>query len=246
MTLLPEWATAFMLAFARVGVLVMLLPGLSERMMPMRIRLAIALLLSLVFLPVAQPVLPTGSPIATLFIEVAIGFTIGFMVRLIVSALQTAGLIIAQDLGLSFAQSVDPTAGSQGASLANFLVLLGATLVFTSDLHHMAITAIGASYQKLPPGVLPNPGDAASMAMRTMATSFTLAVKIAAPFAVFAIVFNLGLGVLSRMMPSLQVFFLAMPASVLLGMLMLIAVLGVMMNVYLSELGGLLAVLNGR
>lgn len=246
MTLLPEWATAFMLAFARVGTLVMLLPGLSERAMPMRVRLSIALLMTLVFLPVAQPFLPSGSPLATLFIELAIGFTLGFMVRLLVAALQIAGTVIAQDVGLSFAQSVDPTAGSQGTAIANLLTLLGATLVFVTDLHHLAISAIGASYMKLPPGTLPEAGDALALAMRTMGTSFSLAVKIAAPFAIFAIVFNLGLGVLSRMMPSLQVFFLAMPASVLLGMLMLLAVIGVMMNVYLGELEGVLAVLNGR
>lgn len=246
MTMLPEWATAFMLAFGRVGVLVMLLPGLSERVMPMRVRLAIALMLTLVFLPIAQPLTPRSSPLSTLFIEIAIGFTLGFMARLIVSALQTAGAIIAQDIGLSFAQSVDPTAGSQGAAISTFLTVLGATLVFTSDLHHLAITAIGASYMKLPPGALPESGDALSLAMRTMATSFALSVKIAAPFAVFAIVFNIGLGLLSRMMPQLQVFFLALPASALLGMMMLLAVLGVMMNVYLDELAGLLGVLNGR
>ncbi len=246
MNLLPEWATAFMIAFARVGVLVMLLPGIGERMIPARVRLVFALLLTLVFLPVVQPLLPTAAPIATLFVELMIGATLGIMARIMVAALQTAGSIIAQDLNLSFAQSVDPTAGSQGTALANLIIMLGVTLVFTTDLHHLAITAIGASYMKLPPGVVPGSGDAATLALRTMATSFALAVKIAAPFAVFAIVFNLGLGVLSRMMPSLQVFFVAMPASVLLGMIMLLAVIGVMMRVYIDELAGLLAVLNGR
>ncbi|WP_342361536.1 flagellar biosynthetic protein FliR [Terrarubrum flagellatum] len=246
MTLLPEWATAFMLTFARVGVLVMLLPGLGERAMPTRLRLSSALLLTLTFLPIAQPLIPQGAPLATLFIELAIGFTLGFMARLMVSALQTAGVVIAQDIGLSFAQSVDPTAGSQGTAIANLLTLLGATLVFTSDLHHLAISAIGASYTKLPPGALPDASDAVRMALSVMATSFSLAVKIAAPFAVFAIVFNLGLGLLSRMMPALQVFFLALPASVLLGMLMLLGVLAIAMGVYLDELGRLLAVLNGR
>lgn len=246
MTLAPEWAAAFMLAFARVGTLVMLLPGISERALPTRIRLALALALTLVFLPVAQPLLPRGSLIAALLTEIAIGFTLGFMARLIVSALQTAGTVVAQDLGLSFAQTVDPTAGSQGTAIANLLTLLGATLVFVTDLHHLAISAIGASYMKLPPGALPDAGDALSLAMRTMATSFALAVKIAAPFAVFAIVFNVGLGLLSRMMPALQVFFIALPASVLLGMLMLLAVIGVMMSVYLDALGDILGILNGR
>lgn len=244
MTLLPEWAAAFMLTFARVGVLVMLLPGIGERVMPARIRLALALMLTLVFLPMARPLLPAATPILTLFIELMIGLTLGLTARLLIGALQTAGAVLAQDLGLSFAQSVDPTAGSQGTALSNLLVLLGATLVFTTDLHHLAISAIGASYMRLPPGIVPPAGDAATLAVATMATSFSLAVKIAAPFAVFAIVFNIGLGVLSRMMPSLQVFFLALPASVLLGMLMLFVTIGVMMNVYLGELGDLLARLN--
>lgn len=246
--MLPEWATAFLLVFARVGVMVMLFPGLGERMVPGRIRLSIALLLTLVFLPFAAPMIKTAGPdtIRILFIELAIGLMLGMITRLLVTALQTAGAVIAQDMGLSFAQTVDPTAGTQGAAISNLLVLMGAVLVFTTDLHHLAISAIGASYVNLPPGVLPPTSDALTLAMKTMATGFMLAVKIAAPFAVFAIVFNLGLGLLSRLMPALQVFFLAMPASVLLGMLMLMATIGVIMTQYIAELQGFFAVLNGR
>ncbi|MGL5737048.1 MAG: flagellar biosynthetic protein FliR, partial [Beijerinckiaceae bacterium] len=88
--------------------------------------------------------------------------------------------------------------------------------------------------------------DAVTLAMKTMATGFSLAIRIAAPFIVFAIIFNLGLGLLSRLMPSLQVFFLALPASVLLGMLMLVATIGVIMTQYIAELQGYFAMLNGR
>ncbi|MGL4323945.1 MAG: flagellar biosynthetic protein FliR [Beijerinckiaceae bacterium] len=248
MTLLPEWSAAFLLVFARVGTLVMLFPGLGERFVPGRVRLSVALLLTLVFLPFASPMIKTAGPdtIRILFIEIAIGLMLGLITRLIVTSLQTAGAVIAQDLGLSFAQTVDPTAGTQGASISNLLVMMGAVLVFTTDLHHLAISAIGASYINLPPGVLPPTSDTLTLAMKTMATGFALAVKIAAPFAVFAIVFNFGLGLLSRLMPSLQVFFLAMPASVLLGMLMLMATIGVIMTQYIAELQGFLAVLNGR
>lgn len=248
MTMLPEWATAFMLVFARVGTLVMLFPGIGERFVPGRMRLSLALLLTLVFLPFAQPMIRAAGPdiIRVLFIELAIGFMLGLITRLIVTALQTAGAVIAQDMGLSFAQTIDPTAGTQGAAISNLLVMMGAVLVFTTDLHHLAISAIGASYMNLPPGVLPPASDALTLAMKTMATGFALAVKIAAPFAVFAIVFNLGLGLLSRLMPALQVFFLAAPASILLGILMLMATIGVMMTEYISELQGYFGVLNGR
>ncbi|MGL5735202.1 MAG: flagellar biosynthetic protein FliR, partial [Beijerinckiaceae bacterium] len=136
MTLLPEWSTAFLLVFARVGVLVMLFPALGERFVPGRVRLTMALMLTLVFLPFAQPMIRSAGPdlIRILFVELAIGFMLGLITRLLVTSLQTAGAVIAQDLGLSFAMTVDPTAGTQGAAISNLLVLMGAVLVFTTDL----------------------------------------------------------------------------------------------------------------
>ena len=248
--MLPQWAALFVLVFARVGTLVMLLPGLGERFAPARVRLGLGLALTLVFLPFAGPLFKidvASGPgiIGALLVEIATGLTLGMSARLIVATLQTAGMVIAQDLQLSFAQTVDPTAGTQGAAIGNLLTIVGVTLIFVTDLHHLAISAIGASYTTMPPGMPPDTGDAASLILRTLASSFSLAVKIAAPFAVFAIVFNVGLGMLARMMPALQIFFLAMPVSVMFGMLLLAAVIGVMMGGFLDEMGRFLRVLNG-
>jgi flagellar biosynthetic protein FliR len=171
---------------------------------------------------------------------------LGLSVRMVVGALQTAGNIVAQQLGLAFAMSVDPAMGGQQAAIGNFLTLLGITLIFAADLHHLALTAIGDSYTFLPPGGVPEVGDAAMLAIRAVGRSFALAVQIAAPFIVFAMLFNLGLGVLSRLMPQLQVFFLALPATILIGMLVLLAVVGVMMAVFLEDLGSFLSGLGGR
>ena len=113
-------------------------------------------------------------------------------------------------------------------------------MIFAADIHHVAIAAIRDSYTLLPPAGTLVTGDAASLAIRAAALGFSLAVQISAPFIVFAILFNVGLGVLSRLMPSLQVFFLAMPATILIGMLVLLAAIGVMMNVFVSELGAFL------
>jgi len=159
---------------------------------------------------------------------------------MVVGALQTAGTIIAQQLGLSFAMSVDPAMGGQQAAIGNLLTLLGIAVIFAADLHHVAIAAIRDSYALLPPAGTLVTGDAANLAVRAAALGFSLAVQISAPFIVFAILFNVGLGVLSRLMPSLQVFFLAMPATILVGMLILLAALGVMMNVFVTELGAFL------
>jgi flagellar biosynthetic protein FliR len=242
--LIPDLATAYMLTFARVGTLVMLMPGIGEQLITPRGRLAFALLLSLILFPLTRTLLPNGGApnavIGVLIGEIAVGLLIGLAVRMVVGALQTAGAIIAQQLGLSFAMSVDPAMGGQQAAIGNLLTLLGITLIFAADLHHIAIAAIRDSYILLPPAGIPPTGDAAMLAVRATGQGFALAVQISAPFIVFAILFNLGLGVLSRLMPQLQVFFLAMPATILIGMLILLASLSVMMGVFVEDLGAYL------
>jgi flagellar biosynthesis protein FliR len=247
---IPELAAAFMLTFARVGTLVMLLPGIGERMIPPRMRLAFALLLTLVLFPLTRTLLPASpAPQAVLLLlagELAVGFVLGLATRMVIAALQTAGNIVAQQLGLAFAMTVDPSMGGQQAAIGNFLTLLGLTLIFSFDLHHIALMAIRDSYAYLPPAGMPGTGDAASLAIKAAGQGFALAVQLAAPFIAFGILFNLGLGVLSRLMPQLQVFFLAMPAAILIGMAVLLAVIGVMMSVFLSGLAEFLRELVGR
>jgi flagellar biosynthetic protein FliR len=239
--LIPEMAAAYMLTFARVGTLVMLMPGIGEQLINARARLAFALLLALVLFPFTRTLLPPFTTpqamVGLLFGEIAVGLILGLSVRMVMAALQTAGSVIAQNMGLSFAMSVDPSMGGQQAAIGNLLTLLGITLIFTSDLHHVAIVGIRDSYALLPPEGLPPSGDAAALIIKAVARGFSLAVQIAAPFIVFGILFNLGLGVLSRLMPQMQVFFLALPASIIGGMLILLAVLGVMMGVFIESIG---------
>ncbi len=248
--LIPEIAIAFLLTFARVGTLVMLLPGIGEQALTTRARLSFALLLALVMFPATRLILPVegtdGPGLITLLIgEVLIGFVLGLATRLVMGALQTAGTIIAQQMGLGFAMTVDPSMGGQQAAIGNFLSLLGVTLIFSTDIHHLAIAAIRNSYELLPPGGVPAAGDAAALGVQAAARGFSLAIQISAPFIVFGILFNLGLGVLSRLMPQLPVFFLAMPATILAGMIILLAIVGVMMGVFLQDIGDFLREIGG-
>jgi flagellar biosynthetic protein FliR len=102
------------------------------------------------------------------------------------------------------------------------------------------IAAIGGSYAVLPPGTMPPTGDAAVLALTTMTKGFSVAVQIAAPFIVLGLLFNLGLGVLSRLMPAMQVFFLGLPATIMLGFVLMASVLGLMMAAYLREISAFL------
>jgi flagellar biosynthetic protein FliR len=248
--ILPEISAVFVLVFARVGTMVMLMPGIGERFVFSRSRLSLAFFVALMLLPMMRPLLslpPDAAGIVRLLLgEVLIGLMIGVCARFVMACLQSAGVIVAQTMGLGFAMTVDPTGGLQNPSIGNLLTMLGITLILASDLHHVAIAAIHESYRLLPPGNMPPMGDVLALAVRAATQGFTLAVQIAAPFIVFGLLFNLGLGVLARMMPQLQVFFLAVPASILGGMLVLLAVVGVMMSVFLDNLGGFLRQLTGN
>ncbi|MCZ8188053.1 MAG: flagellar biosynthetic protein FliR [Beijerinckiaceae bacterium] len=243
LSVLPEFAIAFALVFARIGTMMMLLPGFGERTTPQRVRLTLAVLVVLVTLPVVRAGLPTSLAnlpglVQLLIGELMIGFTFGLAGRFLMSSLSTAGVIIAQQLGLSFTMIFDPANADQGQSaiLGTFLSLLGVCLILGLNLHHVALFGVVDSYQSFRPGEVPASGDAAQLVLSVATSAFATAIQISAPFLVFGLVFNVGLGVLSRMMPQLQVFFLAMPASILLGTLILALVLGLMMEGFLEHI----------
>jgi flagellar biosynthetic protein FliR len=171
-TILPELAALFMLVFARVGTMVMLMPGLGERFVLNRAKLAIAVFLALLLMPVARPLMQVPSDpgllMSLLISEILIGAILGFSARLIMAALQTAGVIMANQIGLGFATAVDPAMGQQNPSIGNFLSILGITLVLVTDLHHLAIAAIHNSYTMLPPGAYPSVGDASALGLQAV------------------------------------------------------------------------------
>jgi flagellar biosynthetic protein FliR len=242
---LPALAAAFLLVFARVGTMVMLLPGIGESSMPTRVRLTIALMLTAILLPLHRSAysidLRTLGPVLTmLFEEIAIGALLGLTARLAISALQVAGSVVAQQLGLGFVTAVDPTQNQQGVLVGNFLAMLGVTLIFATDLHHLVIAGLNDSYQLFQPGELPVTGDMAQLVTRTIATAFKIGIQLSAPFMVFGLLFNLGLGVLSRLMPQMQVFFIGMPLSITLGLLLLLLVIGAMMGLFVGYIESVL------
>jgi flagellar biosynthesis protein FliR len=242
---LPVLGAAFMMVFARVGTMVMLLPGLGEMSVPVRVRLTIALLLAAMLLPLHRNAfqidLRSFAPVLTMLgTELLIGAVLGLVARLTMSALQVAGTVIAQQMGLGFVTAVDPTQGQQNVIVGNFLSVLGVTLVFAADLHHLIIAALNDSYRLFSPGEVPVLGDLAKLVTRDVAGAFKIGIQLSAPFLVFGLLFNLGLGILSRLMPQMQVFFIGLPLSILLGFLILGFVVAAVMATFLGYFEGVL------
>jgi len=244
-SVLPSLAAAFMLVFARIGTMVMLLPGLGELTVPVRVRLTIALVLAAIFLPLHRSAYTLdlrqfGPVLQMLGQELLVGVVLGLTARLTISALQVAGAVVAQQMGLGFITAVDPTQGQQNVIVGNFLTILGVTLVFATDMHYLVIAALNDSYRLFAPGTAFLAGDIAALFTKTVAAAFKVGIQLSAPFLVFGLLFNLGLGILSRLMPQMQVFFVGMPLSIMIGFLILLVVVSAMMGTFLEFLGGVL------
>lgn len=238
--LLPLDVFAVFLVFVRIAAALMLLPGIGEAYVSVQIRLAAAAVLTVAISPLVigtLPILP-ATPLELLMLilgELVVGLLIGAAARLMMSALHVAGTVIAFQSSLGFALFVDPTQGTQGALIAAFLSVLGLVLIFATGLHMMMIRALADSYVLFTPGQLPPVGDFAALAVRYVSSSFRIGIQIAAPFIVFGIIFYIGLGVLARLLPQIQVFFIAIPLQIFLSLVIFGLVLAPMMIWFLDH-----------
>ena len=248
---LPNTAFVFLLLFTRIGSILMLMPALGEDMIPMRMRLGFALAFTLVVYPLLAPGMPEMPDafmgiVALIFHELAIGIMLGAIVRITVMATTVAGAIIAFQTGLSSAMAADPTqTGVQGAVFGSFLSFLGMVLIFATDLHHMALAATYDSYMVFPLDAPIMFEDAAQLALRTVSSAFGIGIQMSAPFIVFGLVFNLGAGILARLMPAMQVYFVLMPANIMVGLILFALLLTMMMGWYLTGFENHLAMWRG-
>jgi flagellar biosynthetic protein FliR len=237
------------LVFARIGAMVMLMPGIGENVVPPRIRLSFAVLMALLLAPLVSKSIVTvpssvGAMSGAVLHEVLVGLMIGAVLKLFVSSLTTAGEIISLQTTLSFAQTTNPAGAQTSTAVATFLSMLGLTLIMVTDLHHLFIGAMVKSYDLFPFSRPVPVGDAAELAVRTVADSFKLGLQLSAPVVVFSIVFNLATGLVGRVMPSFQIFFVTSPLSVILGLSLLGLSLGGIAMVWTDHYRDLLAVFN--
>jgi flagellar biosynthetic protein FliR len=228
------------LVFSRLGAIVMLLPGLGEVFIPPRIRLAFALSLGLMLFPIVSagaPPLPSdaGGLAGAVIKELFIGLMIGGIIRIFMNSLATAGEIISLQTTLSFAQTANPMQAQPTASLQTFLGMIGIVLIFATDLHHLFIAAIVRSFTLFPFSRSVPVSDAAQLAIQTVGKSFGLGLQLAAPVVVFSFIFNIATGLVGRVMPAFQVFFVATPLIVMLGLSIFALSLGVIGMVWVDH-----------
>jgi flagellar biosynthesis protein FliR len=219
----------------------MVAPGWGEQAAPATLRLAAAVLVTATLAPTLAGSIPPapanimdGFPL--LITEVLVGLMLGGGARLMMSALQVAGATAGIASGLGFAQQVDPVASQPAAIFSGFFSLMGVVMIMSAGLHRIMIQAAADSYTIFPPGHMPPIGDASMFVIDAVANAFRLGIQIAAPVLVFSLIFNLSLGLVARLLPQIQIFMIAMPLSVLLGVAVIALGLGGGLMVWLDEM----------
>lgn len=231
---------AFMLVFVRIGTALMIAPGVGDSYVPNNIRLLFALAMSFAVFPVLMPLMPNPVPgtfmlFFLLVMEFVAGVFIGVVSRILMMALDTAGMIVSTQSGLANAQIFNPSLAQQGSLMGAFLTMTGVALLFATDLHHLVLLGIFESYQLFPVGKIPDAGSMAELISRAITHSFMIGIKIGLPFLLITLVLFTGMGVLARIMPQVQVFILALPVQILISLLTLIMVLSAGMMFWLAE-----------
>ncbi|MFK7840437.1 MAG: flagellar biosynthetic protein FliR [Bdellovibrionales bacterium] len=214
---------AFALTFVRLGTAIMIMPGIGDSFVSARVRLHFAVALTLALFPLTVQYIPDPLPatfglFALILMEFIIGIFFGGIARIFMMALDTAGMVISISSGLSNAQLFNPALSTQGSLVGAFLSITGVVVLFSLNLHHLLFAGIIESYEFFPMGAIPDWGSMAEMVARAVSAAFSIGIKIAAPFLVMSILIYTGMGVLSRLMPQVQVFLIALPLQILIAL----------------------------
>jgi len=214
----------FFFPFVRILAWLSFDPLMGNRAVPMRVRVALAMVLAMVvtpILPIDTPLrLASGDGVMILLQQIAIGAALGFSLRIVFSAIEFAGQLMGLQMGLSFATLFDPVNGAQTQVIAQFLVLTTALILFAFNGHHLVITALVQSFQEIPIGSTLSAGGFAMLA-HWGGTLFAVGLHISLPVIAALLVTNLTIGMMSRASPQLNIFAIGFPLTLGVGFLVL-------------------------
>lgn len=223
----PGHLDAFILVLLRVSAIVVTIPVISEASVPARFKAALSILITLIVFPLVVPKIPPAENYHVLILmyrmagEVMIGLIIGYIARLVLAGIQMAGDIIGFQMGLSIANVIDPMTSEQ-VSIITELQYLVALLVFLAvDAHHIFFSAIIQSYSILNPLVFHFSGPLMQAVLSYSKEMFVIAVKLAAPLIAVMLFTNVGLGIVARTVPQINIFIVGMPLQIAVGLILL-------------------------
>ena len=242
---LLAWLTPVLWPFLRALALFTALPVFSQRAVPMRVKIGLALFIALAAQPSLPPipVVPLDSALAVMVLvqQLLVGFTLGFAVRVVFAAVEMGGELIGLQMGLNFAGFFDPATASQGTASGRFFGTLVAFLFILSNGHLAIIAALVRSFEVFAVGDEPFAFLRQTQPQRWGAEVFTLGLWIALPLVGMLLFVNLVLGVISRVAPQISVFSVGFPITLSVGLIGMLLTLPLLEQPFAMALAQMLA-----
>ena len=248
--LILDHAFSLVLILVRIGATFALLPGLGESTIPAVVKAGMVLTLTILLLPVIEPLLPPrpeSEVVLGLLVltELANGLWFGWLARILTTSLPLAGQYIADFAGLANVLQPSPDLGAQTTIISRLYDVAVPALILSTGLYRMLISALVGFYRIIPPGSLAWVPDSAATTVSVVAESFNLALRLAAPFILAAIAWHVAIGLIARLVPRLQIFFVALPGQIGLGLLLLAAIAAPMVGAWMEAMRTDLGMLPG-
>ncbi|WP_043695310.1 flagellar biosynthetic protein FliR [Luteibacter sp. 9133] len=218
---LEGWVGGAMWALARISGLMLVAPVLGSTMIPMRIRLGLTVLLTMVLAPLApldiRPLSAAG--VAVLSQQVLIGAALGFILKLVFEAVAFGGQFLSQAMSLGFAETVNPGVGGTTPVISQFYTMLVTLMFLVMNGHLQLISLLADSFRSMPVGDVGIGADGLWGVLSFASHLFSGAVRVALPALTAVLVVNLGFGAISRSAPSMNLFAVGFPITICLGVL---------------------------
>jgi len=210
----------------RVASLLFVIPFFESRNVPVLVKVGLAMSVAWLLLPMVRsqpPALNTSSINFVLGIasEIAIGLIIGLMLQLLFVGIQLAGQTAGFQMGFAIANVVDPASSMQIPILSQFLNLFAMMIFLSLDMHYYFIKALVDGFEIIPFWGAQFDGDIFRLLSLTVSNSFVIAIKIGAPVMVALLLTSVALGLIARTVPQMQIFIVAMPVKIIIGLLFL-------------------------
>jgi flagellar biosynthetic protein FliR len=236
-----EQVELFFLILIRIGTIVAMIPILGDRTTPMRVKAGLAILITALVVPFVDRPAAVPHDLFSLGLsmagEVFIGVILGFAGKLVFAGIQLAGQLVGFQMGFSIVNIIDPVTSGQVSIIAEFQYLLAGLLFLAVDGHHMMIAAISESYRVLPVLGFHMTGGLVQNLVALSGNMFAVAVKISAPIVAALMFANIGLGLVARTVPQINIFIVGFPLQIAIG---LIGV-GVTLPLFLHLTAGLIS-----
>ena len=219
----------FMLILVRVAAIIMAIPVLNHNNIPQLFKVGLAVAVSMILFPqleadAPQPVteiLPFAIGIVG---EITMGIIIGLSVNLVFAGVQLAGQLAGFQMGFAIANVMDPTTSAQIPILAQFNNLFAVLIFLSLNVHHILIKAMFESFQLVPFFSFHFSGGLMDQVMLLVKNMFVTGVKIGAPIVAVMLITTVALGVISRTVPQMHIFIVAMPLKILIGLIFIVIV----------------------